>query len=70
MRSTSWSRELSDELRQVWPEELFLLAAIMPDRAARDAWTLFGGYPYAEALGYARPASSVGRSAVRGTICG
>jgi hypothetical protein len=69
MRSTRWTRDLGDEFELVWPAELarftpgdmfrvelglFLLRDVMPDRAAQDAWTLFGGYPYAEALGYVR----------------
>ena len=33
---------------------LYLLARVLPGRPARDAWTLFGGYPYAEAAGHAR----------------
>ena len=31
---------------------LYLLARVLPGRPARDAWTLFGGYPYAEAAGH------------------
>lgn len=70
MRSSSgWPRRLSAELRDTWPDGLggfppaamlsvelglYLLERVMPGRAADDAWTLFGGYPYAEALGYAR----------------
>jgi hypothetical protein len=72
MRSSSgWHRRLSRELKDVWPASLggfppaamlsvelglYLLQEVMPDRAAADAWTLFGGYPYAEALGYVRTA--------------
>jgi pPIWI RE three-gene island domain Z len=72
MRSSSgWHRRLSRELKDAWPAGLggfppaamlsvelglYLLQEVMPDRAAADAWTLFGGYPYAEALGYVRTA--------------
>jgi len=69
--SSGWHWRLSRELADVWPPDLadfppaavlsvelglFLLQRIMSDRAAADAWTLFGGYPYAEALGYVRTA--------------
>lgn len=33
---------------------LYLLETVMPTRAAADAWTLFGGYPYGEAFGDVR----------------
>jgi hypothetical protein len=72
MRSANgWHEPLVKELRGVWPPELggfppaamlnvelglFLLSQAMPGRVAGDAWTLFGGYPYAEALGYVRTA--------------
>ena len=42
---------------------LYLLARVLPGRPARDAWTLFGGYPYAEAAGHAR--TSEQRLAIR-----
>lgn len=79
MRSANgWHEGLLKELRDVWPPDLggfppgamlnvelglFLLGQAMPDRVAGDAWTLFGGYPYAEALGYARTADQ--RLAIR-----
>jgi len=72
MRSSSgWYRRPSRELADVWPADLagfppaamlavelglYLLQETMPDRTAADAWTLFGGYPYGEALGYVRTA--------------
>ena len=33
---------------------LYLMEQVMPGRPAQDGWTLFGGYPYAEAAGHAR----------------
>jgi hypothetical protein len=30
---------------------LYLLRSVMPEHTARDAWTLFGGYPYSETFG-------------------
>jgi hypothetical protein len=70
MRSDSgWHASLSRELRKVWPADLgdfpaaamlevelglYLLNQVMPGRPAREAWVLFGGYPYAEATGHVR----------------
>ena len=70
MRSDSgWHQALSREMRDAWPADLadfpaaamfdvelglYLLSQVMPGRPARDAWGLFGGYPYAEATGHAR----------------
>ena len=70
MRSDSgWHQALSRELRDAWPDDLgdfpaaamldvelglYLLSQVMPGRPSRDAWVLFGGYPYAEATGHAR----------------
>jgi hypothetical protein len=70
MRSGSgWHRQLTQELSDAWPASLggfspkamldvelafYLLARVLPGRPARDAWTLFGGYPYAQAVGRAR----------------
>ena len=70
MRSSNgWHLALSRELTDVWPQDLggfppaamlavelglYLLGRVMPGRPARDAWTLFGGYPYAEASGHVR----------------
>ena len=51
MRSVNgWQRSLTRQLADAWPAAL----ARVPGRPARDAWTLFGGYPYAEAAGHAR----------------
>lgn len=65
-----WQRSLTRQLADAWPGALardfppgamlsvelglYLLARVLPGRPARDAWTLFGGYPYAEAAGHAR----------------
>ena len=87
MRSDNgWHQALSRELADAWPADLgdfpaaamlgvelglYLLSQVMPGRPARDAWTLFGGYPYAEATGHARtdePAAA--RSAAPATTCG
>lgn len=70
MRSENgWQRPLTEELAITWPDSLqgfppaamlsvelglYLLAQVMPGRPARDAWILFGGYPYAESAGHAR----------------
>jgi len=70
MRSDSgWQRPFARELAVTWPADLqgfpsstmlsvelglYLLDRVMPGRPATDAWTLFGGYPYAEDDGYAR----------------
>lgn len=67
MRSRNhWHRGLTDQVRPTWPAGmmsftpgdllnvefgLYLLETVMPGRTAADAWTLFGGYPYAEAFG-------------------
>ena len=87
MRSSSgWHRPSAGSSPDVWPDDLggfppaamlavelglYLLGRVMPGRPARDAWTLFGGYPYAEASGHARtdePAAA--RSAGPATTCG
>lgn len=69
MRDRSgWHQRLTPKLNAVWPADpgispglfldvelgLFLLQQVMPTRAAADAYTLFGGYPYAEAFGDGR----------------
>jgi hypothetical protein len=69
--ANGWHERLIKELRSVWPSDLqgfppaamlsvelglHLLGLAMPDGVAGDAWTLFGGYPYAEALGHVRTA--------------
>ncbi len=66
MRSLrTWHRQLTDELRPVWRENLamtpaslldvelglHLLTRVLPDKHASDVWTLLGGYPYAEVFG-------------------
>ena len=63
---SSWHRPILKELSAAWPAQLasctpgalcdvelglYLAEQVMPGRTAADAWTLFGGYPYAEALG-------------------
>jgi len=68
--ANGWQRSLTRQLADAWPADLnrdfpaaamlsvelglYLLARVLPGRPARDAWTLFGGYPYAEAAGHAR----------------
>jgi hypothetical protein len=68
--ANGWQRSLTGQLTDAWPTDLardfpaaamlsvelglYLLARVLPGRPARDAWTLFGGYPYAEAAGHAR----------------
>ncbi|OLF06262.1 pPIWI_RE_Z domain-containing protein [Actinophytocola xanthii] len=67
MRDRSgWHAQLLGQLTPVWPATLgefrpgqlmdvelglYLLGSVMPDRPAKDAWTLFGGYPYSEVFG-------------------
>lgn len=63
---SSWHRPLIEQLNNAWPANLagfapgalldvelglYLQERVTPTRAAADAWTLFGGYPYAEAFG-------------------
>ena len=63
---SSWHRPLIEQLNGPWPDDLagfgpgglldvelglYLQERVTPTRAAADAWTLFGGYPYAEAFG-------------------
>lgn len=63
---SAWHNRLLGQLNPVWPTELgefrpgrmldvelglYLLRSVMPDQTARDAWTLFGGYPYSEVFG-------------------
>ena len=68
--ANGWQQPLTRQLADAWPAPLardfpaaamlsvelglYLLARVLPGRPARDAWTLFGGYPYAEAAGHAR----------------
>jgi pPIWI RE three-gene island domain Z len=68
--ANGWQQPLTRQLADAWPADLardfpaaamlsvelglYLLARVLPGRPARDAWTLFGGYPYAEAAGHAR----------------
>jgi hypothetical protein len=68
--ANGWQRSQTGQLADAWPADLardfpaaamlsvelglYLLARVLPGRPARDAWTLFGGYPYAEAAGHAR----------------
>ncbi|MFA1551887.1 signal recognition particle [Actinomadura chokoriensis] len=64
---SGWHRRCSPaQLNDVWPAKLdafrpgdlldvelglYLLMCVMPTRSAKDAWTLLGGYPIAEAFG-------------------
>jgi len=63
---SSWHRPLIEQLNSPWPAQptsfgpgglldvelgLYLQERVTPTRAAGDAWTLFGGYPYGEAFG-------------------
>ncbi|MFE9570405.1 signal recognition particle [Streptomyces sp. NPDC006692] len=63
---SSWHSRLLGQLNDAWPEHLahfrpgqmldvelglYLLETAAPTRTAADTWTLFSGYPYAEALG-------------------
>ena len=68
--ANGWQHSLTRQLADAWPTDLgrdfpaaamlsvelglYLLARVLPGRPARDAWTLLGGYPYAEAAGHAR----------------
>lgn len=64
---TAWRRSLAKQLGLAWPGDLtsfapsdlldvelglYLLEDVMGSASAADAWTLFGGYPYAEAFGH------------------
>ena len=66
---SSWHQPILKQLAGTWPAGLagfqpgslcdvelglYLLEQVMPGRTAADAWTLFGGYPYGEALGDVR----------------
>src|ERR1700730_10999601 len=67
--ANGWQQPLTRQLANAWPAALardfpaaamlsvelglYLLARVLPGRPARDAWTLFGGYPLAEAAGHA-----------------
>jgi hypothetical protein len=67
MRDRSrWHSRLLGQLTPVWPTTLrefspgqmldvelglYLLRSVMPEHTVRDAWTLFGGYPYSETFG-------------------
>lgn len=71
MRDRSrWHNQLLSQLTPVWPKTpqgfspgqmldvelgLYLLRAVMPEQTARNAWTLFGGYPYSEVFGRHAP---------------
>ncbi|GAA2031161.1 hypothetical protein GCM10009839_33790 [Catenulispora yoronensis] len=65
---SGWHDKIVGELKAVWPAELagdfspgdlcdvelglHLLLELTPQQPAASGWTLLGGYPYAEALGY------------------
>jgi hypothetical protein len=69
----TWRSAIIADLEQHWPTDagdinigllcdvelgLTLLDRVAPGQSAASAWTLFGGYPYAAALGYAQDAPS------------
>ena len=63
---SNWHSSLLSQLSPVWPDHLsdfspgdmldvelglYLLSSVMPEHTAKDAWTLFGGYPYSDVFG-------------------